>query len=135
MCWEEAGWIASGSAENLTDSNDCVRILPCMECHQVAICNSRDGTCECPNGYEGDGYRCFDIDECGLKTHQCDSNSDCKNTVGSYHCECPNGYMANFDGSKCVDIDECEIDMHNCHQPEDWAATPIETRMQLGLFR
>lgn len=135
MCWEEAGWIASGSAENLTDSNDCVRILPCMECHQVAICNSRDGTCDCPNGYEGDGYRCFDIDECSLKTHQCDSNSDCKNTVGSYHCECPNGYMANFDGSKCVDIDECEIDMHNCHQPEDWAATPIETRMQLGLFR
>ena len=70
-----------------------------------------------------------------MKTHQCDSNSDCKNTVGSYHCECPNGYMANSDGSKCVDIDECEIDMHNCHQPEDWAATPIETRMQLGLFR
>ena len=58
-CWEEAGWITSGSAENLTDSreNECMRILPCMECHQVAICNVRDGTCDCPNGYEGDGYR------------------------------------------------------------------------------
>ena len=105
-----------------------------MECADVAVCNVNEQTCECPKGYEGDGYRCFDKDECSLKTHHCDVNSDCKNAIGSYHCECPNGYMADQSGSNCVDIDECELKMHDCHAPEDWAATPLDTRMQLGLY-
>ena len=104
-----------------------------MECADVAVCNVQELTCDCPNGYEGDGYRCFDLDECLLKTHNCDPNSECKNTIGSYQCECPNGYTSNFDGSKCIDLDECKIKMHNCHEPEDWGATNEEKRLQSGI--
>jgi len=32
----------------------------------------------------GDGYTCFDIDECKVGSHSCDKNAACTNNVGSY---------------------------------------------------
>ena len=37
----------------------------------------------------------LDINECAEGTHNCDVNSDCINTGGSYQCVCRTGYDGN----------------------------------------
>ena len=39
------------------------------------------------------------MDECADKTHDCDMNADCNNTLGSYECSCKDGYHGN--GTNC----------------------------------
>ena len=39
------------------------------------------------------------MDECADKTHDCDMNADCNNTLGSYECSCKDGYHEN--GTNC----------------------------------
>lgn len=73
----------------------------------------------CPSGYEGehfDGYysqslvpeyrrqECRDIDECEKGIAQCDENSECSNTPGSYHCSCKRGYKLNG-AYGCIELD------------------------------
>ena len=41
-----------------------------------------------------------DIDECELDVDDCDVNSDCVNTEGSYECVCLTGYSSN--GETCM---------------------------------
>ena len=41
-----------------------------------------------------------DIDECALKTDNCDSNANCTNTKGTYNCTCKEGYLG--DGFNCT---------------------------------
>ena len=41
-----------------------------------------------------------DANECSLRTHFCDSNADCINTVGSYICQCRSGFSG--DGQVCT---------------------------------
>ena len=44
---------------------------------------------------------CKDIDECSVGVAECDVNSDCIDTVGSYRCLCRPGY--NGDGrTRCL---------------------------------
>lgn len=44
-------------------------------------------------------YSLLDIDECEDRIDDCDTNSDCKNTEGSFECTCAEGYTG--DGRKC----------------------------------
>ena len=41
-----------------------------------------------------------DIDECTLDEGNCPKNSNCNNTVGSFHCVCQKGYQG--DGHNCT---------------------------------
>lgn len=45
----------------------------------------------CPDGTEGDGINCADIDECATGTSQCDEDprATCRNLPGTYECFCP----------------------------------------------
>ncbi|XP_019553970.3 hemicentin-1 [Aedes albopictus] len=49
----------------------------------------------CPEGYQLEGSRCVDIDECQLKEDECNEGQSCLNTKGSYLCVptgCPEEY-------------------------------------------
>ena len=72
--------------------------------------------CDCPAGYEGNGYNavpscpecngCSNVDECADPT-ACDLNvSVCNDTDGSYECQCKDGYTTNGDNT-CGDVNEC----------------------------
>ena len=41
-----------------------------------------------------------DIDECAMKTSNCDSDARCTNTEGSFNCSCNRGYQG--DGLNCT---------------------------------
>ena len=77
-------------------------------CHYQANCiDTIDSfTCECKDGWHGDGQKCDDVDECAKGTHGCPDNSRCSNGIGSeFTCLCVDGYQ--MEGGICVDIDEC----------------------------
>ncbi|KAK2079717.1 hypothetical protein QBZ16_002112 [Prototheca wickerhamii] len=50
----------------------------------------RGYVCRCPEGWQGDGFKCEDIDECALGLHNCEQI--CINTPGSFRCDCKAGY-------------------------------------------
>ena len=41
-----------------------------------------------------------DINECETGEHNCDSNAECNNTIGSFECFCNEGYEG--DGVNCI---------------------------------
>ena len=54
--------------------------------------------------------KCVDVDECSHKEDDCESNSNCVNSIGSYRCECKLGYLqisSYGTAARCQDIDEC----------------------------
>ena len=83
-----------------------------QNCDENGACNSMNNACECNDGYEGDGFSCSDIDECSIQSHNCDSNANCFNKIGSFECICKTGFDG--DGVICHDIDECYTNIHNC---------------------
>ena len=44
---------------------------------------------------------CEDVDECFLHDHDCDQNSVCTNSIGSFACTCKTGYFG--DGKTCIE--------------------------------
>lgn len=81
---------------------------------------------ECINTHGS--FICRDVDECQLKTFECDSGEKCQNVNGGYDCinpcgefTCKIGLKVAFDGKECIceDYDECaETDVcpvgHKC---------------------
>ncbi|KAK2169520.1 hypothetical protein LSH36_9g12031 [Paralvinella palmiformis] len=94
------------------------------DCHQNATCYNLDTkyTCQCNDGFKGDGKTCQDLDECqsegGHHGHYCHSNTKCINTPGSYKCECLPGYVRESQFA-CRELDECHLGLHDCHPNAD----------------
>ena len=71
-------------------------------------------SCECFDGFTGNGTFCSDDDECVEGSNTCDVMvSTCLNTDGSYTCECATGYEETSKMT-CDDIDECLTSWHRC---------------------
>uniref|UniRef100_A0A8D1SAH2 Nidogen 2 n=1 Tax=Sus scrofa TaxID=9823 RepID=A0A8D1SAH2_PIG len=80
-------------------------VNPCYDgshtCATTAQCHPATGvdyTCECASGYQGDGRRCVDVDECS--ENRCHPSATCSNTPGSFSCHCQPGYHG--DGFQCT---------------------------------
>ena len=62
---------------------------------------------------------CFDIDECELRSHDCEGNQECENLDGSFNCKCSTGFIQNNNdvsdnAPACMDYDECSHGEHEC---------------------
>ncbi|XP_071845759.1 uncharacterized protein [Apostichopus japonicus] len=77
---------------------------------------SENATCgSCPENLVGDGFQCYDADECAAKPEPCEQI--CDNILGGYACSCRKGYSLSLDDSAtCLDEDECELNTHNCDE-------------------
>eukprot|EP00058_Branchiostoma_floridae_P027787 XP_002613278.1 hypothetical protein BRAFLDRAFT_68243 [Branchiostoma floridae] len=85
------------------------------DCHPNAECHNNGGSfsCQCKQGFIGNGTSCSDVDECTAAAAPCDPKANCTNTEGFFLCLCNTGYMGN--GTSCADIDECNEGSDNCH--------------------
>ncbi|XP_071948055.1 uncharacterized protein [Antedon mediterranea] len=94
-------------------------------CHPGVTCKDNltpevGNTCgNCPSGLIGDGFKCYDYDECASKMDNdnqpfCDHEELCTNTLGSYTCACRSGFSLHPNGKFCLDVDECDLDIDNC---------------------
>lgn len=78
------------------------------QCDVSATCSNTEGSysCECDQGFKGDGTSCDDMDECKAGTDSCDDNAMCSNEEGSYSCSCSDGFKG--DGKTCHD-EVCDL--------------------------
>ncbi|PFX15856.1 Sushi, von Willebrand factor type A, EGF and pentraxin domain-containing protein 1 [Stylophora pistillata] len=83
-------------------------------CFNNAICQSgftsKRYRCICSVGFSGPHCE-QDIDECAKKTHECNANAECHNTMGSFTCKCKPGYVEK--GQQCEGISGCA--QNPCH--------------------
>ncbi|XP_070778426.1 nidogen-1-like [Enoplosus armatus] len=94
-------------------------------CDINAVCRPGEGlqfTCECTNGFVGDGSYCHDTDECRETPQVCGSNAVCSNQPGTFRCECSSGFVFASDGKTCIEedrpVDHCQRGSHDCDVPE-----------------
>lgn len=84
----------------VSEQDDCAP----MECgrHAQCVLEGQNTTCQCLNGFVGDGVLCSDVDECELEHTVCPTpSSECINTEGGHVCRCSEGYQG--DGIHCLD--------------------------------
>ena len=88
--------------------------------------------CECKEGYSWKQSTkfCQDIDEC-LSGHNCDQNSTCVNSLGSFTCSCNSGYFG--DGKTCEKGD-CTDDVCSFNE-ECVSPTKLDCRCITGFER
>ena len=90
------------------------------ECDAYATCENTPGayTCQCVDGFLGNGRTCQNVDECRMRVHKCHADAICHDAMeGAYDCECIEGYDGN--GIECNDIDECSKNSHSCGENTD----------------
>ena len=105
-CTCKDGFVGSGFV------GDCTLSQCSPACHEHAKCDPTANTCTCADNTSGNGYECFDDNECSDGTHTCHSRASCYNLPSTYACICHAGFRG--DGENCDDIDECAEGIHNC---------------------
>jgi len=92
-------------------------------CDENATCVDRPlgFTCECNEGFSGDGVTCTDIDECDPSP--CSNGGTCTDTgVNSFSCDCTD---TGYTGETCGDdVNECAENNGGCDQNATCTNTP-----------
>ncbi|XP_023565769.1 pro-epidermal growth factor isoform X2 [Octodon degus] len=85
----------------VSDQDECGPAA--CDTHARCVSEGDGASCQCLEGFAGDGKLCLDIDECAGDSTACPTSSECINTEGSYVCRCSAGYRG--DGLHCLDSD------------------------------
>ncbi|XP_052057345.1 signal peptide, CUB and EGF-like domain-containing protein 2 isoform X2 [Apodemus sylvaticus] len=119
--------------EPLEDVDECAQGLD--DCHADALCQNTPTSykCSCRPGFQGEGRRCEDMDECdnalnGGCVH------DCLNIPGNYRCTCFDGFMLAHDGHNCLDVDECLENNGGCQHTCTNVMGSYECHCKEGFF-
>nr|XP_039267678.1 fibrillin-2-like isoform X1 [Styela clava] len=91
----------TGNGTSCADIDECPAVITMgllgsapvtNPCHDNATCTNNIGsyTCECNDGFTGNGTSCTEIDEC--LTNPCNVNADCTDLVNNYTCVCKTGF-------------------------------------------
>ncbi|XP_078665918.1 uncharacterized protein LOC144908255 isoform X2 [Branchiostoma floridae x Branchiostoma belcheri] len=98
-----------------TDKNECEEdpCYPGAACTDMVAPEHGFECGPCPNGLDGTGEKCYDINEC-VQGQQCEQPHNCVNILGSYTCGCDLGYTLDSNGLNCTDINECDISTADC---------------------
>lgn len=69
-----------------------------------SACSDSEVTgCQCPHGFQGDGHKCEDVNECKERLAcQCDGCT-CKNTWGGYDCKCKGNLLYIMEQDTCIE--------------------------------
>lgn len=117
VCDEMDNGIIDRSCQD-PNANECEGEGGDNDCDANATCtDEREGfTCECNEGFTGDGVECTDFNECigEGEGNNCHPDANCTNVPSSFECACKDGFFG--DGLTCTDYDECagEGDGNNC---------------------
>ncbi|XP_038046672.1 mucin-like protein [Patiria miniata] len=109
LCECEPGWTGEFCEANYDACADspCFLGVECVDEDPPSL-NSTCGPC--PEGLEGDGKTCTDIDECELYKDEPVSNGGrgcdqiCENTLLGFKCSCNTGYYLDEDGKTCLEL-------------------------------
>ncbi|XP_073897202.1 signal peptide, CUB and EGF-like domain-containing protein 2 isoform X3 [Castor canadensis] len=117
----------------LEDVDECVQGLD--DCHADALCQNTPTSykCSCKPGYQGEGRKCEDIDECENELNG-GCVHDCLNIPGNYRCTCFDGFMLAHDGHNCLDVDECLENNGGCQHTCINVMGSYECRCKGGFF-
>ncbi|XP_078665878.1 uncharacterized protein LOC144908217 [Branchiostoma floridae x Branchiostoma belcheri] len=98
-----------------TDKNECEEdpCYPGAACTDMVAPKHGFECGPCPNGLDGTGEKCYDINEC-VQGQKCEQPHNCVNILGSYTCGCDLGYTLDSNGLNCTDINECDISTADC---------------------
>ncbi|KAK7591209.1 hypothetical protein V9T40_002822 [Parthenolecanium corni] len=99
-----------------TANGECRQLRTCSTCHPFGRCvqdpATRDSSCECLPGYEGDGvYTCNKVlPPCNVENN-CSPYAKCEQTaVNKFECRCRQGFVGNgttcFDARTCAEVPE-----------------------------
>ncbi|XP_072047059.1 mucin-like protein [Amphiura filiformis] len=94
------GWFGNDCSVELDSctENPCYPGVQCIDLPPPEV-NAACGNC--PNGLMGDGFTCYDSNECADEiANDCDHL--CTNTLGSYECSCNDGYQLYIDNKACI---------------------------------
>ncbi|PIK46326.1 putative fibrillin-1 [Apostichopus japonicus] len=91
--------------------NPCFPGVTCKD----EIAPEANATCgQCPTGLDGNGFKCYDTDECLEAQFNTSCEQLCVNTIGSFSCDCFHGYRLHPSGRTCIDEDECDSGANDC---------------------
>ncbi|XP_033100756.1 G surface protein, allelic form 156-like [Anneissia japonica] len=112
-----AAWTGTDCSDDYNACLDepCYTGVACFD-QMAPLANVTCGSC--PSGLIGNGFKCYDYNECVEGRDREDGvefcEQECTNTLGSYTCSCREGYDLDVGLKTCNDIDECMMMRDDC---------------------
>ncbi|KAJ8038780.1 Mucin-like protein [Holothuria leucospilota] len=110
------GWAGDFCEDDFNACLDdpCFPGITCFD-NEAPLTGNRCGDGTCPEGLIGDGFKCFDLDECVFYANRSIEDGGpacqqiCQNTLNGFTCSCNSGFNLHPDMYQCIDTNECGL--------------------------